>query len=158
MHVRVVELMVAGVRRPREECLADPGTIGTLSIGDIPIGTAEKRPLHAAQLWERWGTSARRGLLPPLFDVQVLRITPRGLLLRGFQVDTSNRPNTAQHAQEWWAVPIEKPGAAYLTLTPPSNTSRRKARSTRRPARHRKRPCIYAGVGLSRAGGWPAAA
>ncbi|MBW6179897.1 hypothetical protein, partial [Pseudomonas aeruginosa] len=43
MHVRVVELMVAGVRRPREECLADPGTIGTLSIGDIPIGTAEKR-------------------------------------------------------------------------------------------------------------------
>ena len=45
-----------------------------------------------------------------------------------------------------------------LTLTPPSNTSRRKARSTRRPARHRKRPCIYAGVGLSRAGGWPAAA
>lgn len=86
MHVRVVELMVAGVRRPREECLADPGTIGTLSIGDIPIGTAEKRPLHAAQLWERWGTSARRGLLPPLFDVQVLRITPRGLLLRGFQV------------------------------------------------------------------------
>lgn len=64
MHVRVVELMVAGVRRPREECLADPGTIGTLSIGDIPIGTAEKRPLHAAQLWERWGTSARRGLLP----------------------------------------------------------------------------------------------
>ncbi|MCK2128200.1 hypothetical protein MX652_16095, partial [Thauera aromatica] len=38
---------------------------------------------------------------------------------------------------------------AHLTLTPPSNTSRRKARSTRHPARHRKRPCIYAGVGLS---------
>ena len=48
--------------------------------------------------------------------------------------------------------------APDLTLTPPSNTSRRKARSTRRPARHRKQPCIYAGVGLSRAGGWPAAA
>ena len=112
MHVRVVELMVAGVRRPREECLADPGTIGTLSIGDIPIGTAEKRPLHAAQLWERWGTSARRGLLPPLFDVQVLRITPRGLLLRGFQVSTRNGLGTTQYAQEWWAVPIDKPGAA----------------------------------------------
>lgn len=64
MHVRVVELMVAGVRRPREECLADPGTIGTLSIGDIPIGTAEKRPLHAAQLWERWAIAAySRGAL-----------------------------------------------------------------------------------------------
>lgn len=112
MHVRVVELMVAGVRRSREECLADPGTVGTLSIGDIPIGTAERRPLHAAQLWERWGTSAKRGLLPPLFDAQVLRITPRGLLLRGFQVDTSNWPTTAQHAQEWWAVPIAKPDAA----------------------------------------------
>ena len=112
MHVRVIELMVAGVRRPREACLADPGITGTLSIGDIPVGTAEKRPLHAAQLWERWGTSARRGLLPPLFDVQVLRITPRGLLLRGFQVDNTNWPTSAQHAQEWWAVPIEKPGAA----------------------------------------------
>ena len=90
-----------------------PGWAADLrSIGDIPIGAAEKRPLHAAQLWERWGTSAKRGLLPPLFDVQVLRITPRGLLLRGFQVDTSNRPTTAQHAQEWWAVPIDKPGAA----------------------------------------------
>ena len=92
--------------------MADPGTVGTLSIGDIPIGTAERRPLHAAQLWERWGTSAKRGLLPPLFDVQVLRITPRGLLLRGFQVDTSNWPTTAQYAQEWWAVPIAKPDAA----------------------------------------------
>lgn len=95
MHVRVVELMVAGERRPREACLADPGITGTLSIGDIPIGTAEKRPLHAAQLWERWGTSARRGLL-----------------LRGFQVSTKNGAGTAQHAQEWWAVPIDKPGAA----------------------------------------------
>jgi hypothetical protein len=112
MHVRVIELMVAGVRRPREACLADPGITGTLSIGDIPIGTAEKRPLHAAQLWERWGTSAKRGLLPPLFDVQVLRITPRGLLLRGFQVSTENRPGTTQYAQEWWAVPIDKAGAA----------------------------------------------
>ena len=104
--------MVAGERRPREACLADPGITGTLSIGDIPVGTAEKRPLHAAQLWERWGTSARRGLLPPLFDVQVLRITPRGLLLRGFQVSTKNGAGTVQHAQEWWVVPIAKPDAA----------------------------------------------
>ncbi len=55
-------------------------------------------------------------------------------------------------------VPADDYGYYDLSLTPPSNTSRRKARSTRRPARHRKRPCIYAGVGLSRAGGWPAAA
>lgn len=112
MQVRIVQLMTNGVRRPREECLADPGTTGTLSIGDIPTGTAEKRPLHAAQLWERWGTSAKRGLLPPLFDVQVLRLTPSGLLLRGFQVDNSHWPTSAQHAQEWWAVPIARPEAA----------------------------------------------
>ena len=112
MHARIVELMEKGVRRSRAECLADPGMIGTLTVGDIPIGTAEKRPLHAAQLWERWGSSAKRAMLPPLFDVQVLRITPRGLLLRGFQVSTENPAGTAQYAQEWWAVPIDKPGPA----------------------------------------------
>ena len=41
--------------------------------------------------------------------------------------------------------------ASDLTLTPPSNTSRHKARSARCPARPRNQPCIYAGVGLSRA-------
>ena len=61
MHARIVELMEKGVRRSRAECLADPGMIGTLTVGDIPNGSAEKRPLHAAQLWERWGTWARRG-------------------------------------------------------------------------------------------------
>ena len=72
-------------------------------------GLVAGRVAVAAQLWERWGTSAKRGLLPPLFDVQVLRITPRGLLLRGFQVSTRNGPGTTQYAQEWWAVPIDKP-------------------------------------------------
>ncbi|ATE62900.1 hypothetical protein [Thauera sinica] len=106
MYVRVVQLMAEGIRRPRDTCLADPGITGTLSIGDIPIGTAEKRPLRAAQLWEQWGSAAKRPLLPPLFDVQVLRMTPRGLLLRGFQIDSRNLEAIAQHAQEWWAVPI----------------------------------------------------
>ena len=106
MYVRVVQLMAEGVRRPRDTCLADPGITGTLSIGDIPIGTAEKRPLRAAQLWEQWGLAAKRPLLPPLFDVQVLRITPRGLLLRGFQIDSSDMNQIAHYAQEWWAVPI----------------------------------------------------
>ncbi|TXH79107.1 hypothetical protein [Thauera aminoaromatica] len=112
MHVRVIELMVAGVRRPREACLADPGITGTLSIGDIPIGTAEKRPLHAAQLWERWGTSAKRSLLPPLFDVQVLRITPPGVFVRGYLVSTENRRGATEWAEGWGAVPIGKAGAA----------------------------------------------
>ncbi len=100
--------MSEGMRRPREECLADPGINGTLSIGDDTIGTCEKRPLRKAELWERWGTSAKRPLLAPLFDVQVLRITPRGLLLRGFQISSRNLPATIQYAQEWWAMPIEE--------------------------------------------------
>lgn len=106
MHVRVVQLMVEGVCRSRDECLADPGVTGTLSIGDIAIGTAEGRPVRAAQLWEQWGSASKRPLLPPIFDVQVLRITPRGLLLRGFQIDSRIREAIAHHAQEWWAVPI----------------------------------------------------
>jgi len=72
--------MVAGERRPREARLADPGTTGTLSIGDIPVGTAEKRPLHAAR-----ATAAR---LP------------------------GQHEERRRHAQEWWAVPIDKPEAA----------------------------------------------
>ena len=50
MSVRVVALRVARIRRPRDECLVDQGTIATLSIGDIPTGTAERRSLRAAQL------------------------------------------------------------------------------------------------------------
>jgi hypothetical protein len=106
MRVRLVQLLVSGVRRPREACLADTGVCGTLTLGDIAIGTAEKRPLRVAQLWERWGTSSRRPLLPPIFDVQVLRITPRGILMRGFQIDSTNRHALVHHAQEWWAVPM----------------------------------------------------
>ena len=50
------------------------------------------------------------------------------------------------HKPETQIVPL-----AGLTLTPPSNTSRCKARSARRPARHRKQSCIYVRVRLSRA-------
>ena len=58
---------------------------------------------------------AKRGLLPPLFDFQVLRITQRGLLLREFQGGTLNRPNTTKHAQERWTVPIAKTDTAQPT-------------------------------------------
>lgn len=106
MQVRLVELMQAGIRRPREACLTDPGTTGTLIVfDDAWSGAAGRSRGRVAQLWELWGLPARRQPLAPLFDVQILRITRRGLLLRGFQISSERR----QYVQEWWAVPIGEP-------------------------------------------------
>ncbi|WP_249115624.1 hypothetical protein [Azoarcus sp. L1K30] len=54
-----------------------------------------------ATIWERYGMSGKRPLLPVLFDVELLRITPKGLWLRGFQFDSTSGERI-QFAQEWW--------------------------------------------------------
>ncbi len=61
MQVRLVQLLSDGVRRPREQCKADPGVCGTLTLELITQNVAE-----------------------------LLRITPKGLWLRGFQFNSSS--------------------------------------------------------------------
>lgn len=104
MQVRVVQLLALGVRRPREECRADPGLQGTLTVNDFASENAEKRPLRMASLWEEYGITGKRQIVAPLFDVDLLRITTKGMLLRGFQIKSDGRQHV-QFAQEWWCEP-----------------------------------------------------
>jgi hypothetical protein len=101
--------MSNGARRPSEECRADPGLKGTLTVSDIATGNAERRPLRMASLSEPHGVNLKRQLVAPLFDVELLRITSKGMLLRGFQIDASGKA-PVQHAQEWWCEPTADAG------------------------------------------------
>jgi len=107
------------------------------SLFSVNMDTDDGIPLN------KRGSGIRRLILVSFFKAAAERRLASGDRSRSV-IYAIEEPETGQHPN--------------LSLTPPSNTSRRKARSTRRPARHRKQPCIYAGVGLSRAGGWPAAA
>jgi hypothetical protein len=42
-----------------------------------------------------------RQLTVPLFDVVLLRVTAKGMLLRGFQIDATSGPSV-HTIQEWW--------------------------------------------------------
>lgn len=109
MKVRVVQLMSNGCRRPREECRTDRGLNGILAVTDFATGNPENRPLRMASLSEPYGLGVKRELVAPLFDVELLRITSKGLLLRGFQISTSGNVS-AQYAQEWWCEAIRDTG------------------------------------------------
>jgi len=104
MSVRAVELRVAGIRRPRDECLVDQGTIATLSIGDIPTGAAERRSLGAAQLRHPAGGPAPVLATPRALPAPAItRITP---WLR-------------------WSPPCTTSPGGLPTRTPPGRPSRR---------------------------------
>lgn len=94
MKARVVSLYEMGRRRSREACLADPGSTGELIIREI-------RSARHADLFEKWGLASQRPLVRPLFDVAVLRITSRGMLLRGYEIRSENTICTFL-VQEWW--------------------------------------------------------
>lgn len=109
MQVRVVQLMAHGVRRPRDECRADPGIRGTLTVNDFAAENAEKRPLRMASLSEDYGMTVKRQIVAPLFDVELLRVTPKGMLLRGFQIAVEGTA-PVHFAQEWWCEPAGETG------------------------------------------------
>ena len=98
MRVRVVKLLEAGIRRSSDSCRGDAGVVGELVVLEIgAAGNSERRALRNADLLERIGTAGNRPILPSLADVLLLRVTPRGMLLRGFEY------HQGQHvAQEWW--------------------------------------------------------
>ena len=98
MRVRVVKLLEAGTRRSSDSCRADAGVVGELVVLEIgAAGNSERRTLRSGDVFERIGTAGKRPILPSLADVLLLRVTPRGMLLRGFEY------HEGQHvAQEWW--------------------------------------------------------
>jgi hypothetical protein len=102
--VRLVQLFAQGIRRPQEECRADAGVIGDLRVRDHAEPNAAHRPFRQADLIEPYGKLMRQ-MLPPLSDVELLRVTPKGLLLRGCQTDASSG-TAIEYAQEWWCEPL----------------------------------------------------
>lgn len=103
MQFRFVQLYARGVRRSRDEIRADPGAIGTLLVGDWAEGCSEGRPVRIADIVAHAGMSSERPLLPRLFDVVLLRSTPKGILLRGFEM-TSEDGKLTHVVQEWWCA------------------------------------------------------
>jgi len=101
MQVRLVQLFHDGTRRPREQCLADPGLVGMLTLEIVTQNLVERRPVRMAAVWEKWGSSSRRKLTAPLFDAELLRITHKGLWLRGHQIDSAGGRRVL-FVQEWW--------------------------------------------------------
>ena len=101
MQVRLVQLLSDGVRRPREQCKADAGVFGTLTLELVTQNVADNRPRRMASIWDQYGMSGKRPLLPTLIDAELLRITPKGLWLRGVQFNTTSG-ECIQYAQEWW--------------------------------------------------------
>lgn len=101
MEFRVVQLYTRGVRRQREEIRADAGVTGTLLVLDWVEGCSEGRPVRIADVVAYVGLSSERPLLPQIFDAVLLRSTPRGILLRGFEM-ISEEGKLAKTIQEWW--------------------------------------------------------
>lgn len=103
MDVRLVRLFRRGVRRTPDECRADPGVFGVLTVKDWPEHNAARRPLKVGRFWPRYDSFSRKEHGPPLFDVVLLRITPRGVLLGGIELSIEEgQPEPVHHEQHWW--------------------------------------------------------
>ena len=107
MHYRVVQLIAAGVRRPRDEARADPGIAGVLLVDVLaPAENSRARPLRRARVVKSSGmNNVYQNLISPLFDVELLRATPAGLLLRGVQIHAEGG-RAIEFAQGWWCRPV----------------------------------------------------
>lgn len=63
----------------------------------------------------------------------------------------SDGPLWVEYLASGLGLPAASDAWLNPTLTPASNTPRRKAHGAWPPAERRKRPCIYVGIGVSRA-------
>lgn len=109
MNIRLVCLYEKGVRRPREDCRADPGVFGTLIIDDWVVGNAEHRPLKTAKVWHWYESYSRRIVAGPLFDVVLLKVTSKGMLLHGVEIKRQDgRDELVHYTQEWWCEPVSE--------------------------------------------------
>lgn len=103
MKVRVIELYVVGERRPRAQLQAIQGETGELELDAWDNQTPDRRLQLRARLTVAAGNT-RRDALPPIYDVAVLRITRKGMLLQGVQRITYAR-TVVGFVQQWWCEP-----------------------------------------------------
>jgi hypothetical protein len=104
----VVPTHVKGKRRSKEEMAGAERFTGVLTISPMERNSAG-RPLLVAYFTDPEDRHGR-GVLFPLFDVQVVRITPSGMHLAGYQIESmpvdgpeGHTVDAIEYAQGWWA-------------------------------------------------------
>ncbi|WP_342616564.1 hypothetical protein [Rhodoferax sp. GW822-FHT02A01] len=100
----VVPAHVNGVRRSKEEMAAAQQYAGILLVEPMVVGDA-KRHVLAARLIDHTDQH-RRGVLYPLFDVRLVKMTEGGLLLQGYQIESIREGEElvcSEYVQGWWA-------------------------------------------------------
>lgn len=80
--------------------------VGELTISTMANGSAG-RPILVAHLYEA-GDRYKRGLQTPLLDVKVVKLTPSGMHLVGYQIE-SEEGAAVEVAQGWWAKFVQEP-------------------------------------------------
>lgn len=113
MKVRAIRLYAAGTRRHANELRAAVGEIGELDMDAWETQRPDRRLQLRARLTVPAGNT-RKDALPPIYDVVLLKVTRRGMLLRGIE----NVPHgivdgrtIAGYVQEWWCEPVMDQGA-----------------------------------------------
>lgn len=103
MLFHVTETYRQGVKLPRAEVLATTPTPGQLVIDDWREGNAENRALRVAYLMHP-AVSYHPNQLHPLFDPVIVRMTPKGFLLIGWQIHVFSGAEIREYKQGWWVV------------------------------------------------------
>jgi hypothetical protein len=102
MLFHVTETYRQGVRLARAEVLAATPKPGQLVVEDWLQGSAENRALRVAYL-KHPTVNYHPNQLHPLFDPVMVRMTAKGFLLIGWQVDASG-DERREYKQGWWVV------------------------------------------------------
>lgn len=94
-----------GVKRSRDQVLADEPARGVLLLNRPPCSTNYRNRLYAGLMGPdgRW-------LLPVLEPATVHRISSRGMLIRGTERIQLERSKEVLFAQAWWCRPVAELG------------------------------------------------
>lgn len=103
MLFHVTETHRQGVKLTRAEVLAATPKPGQLVIQDWREGNADNRALRVAYL-NHPTISYHPSQLPPLFDPVLVRMTPKGFLLIGWQIQATVEGDRREYKQGWWVV------------------------------------------------------
>ena len=103
MLYHVIETYRHGVKLSRTEVLAATPKPGQLVIEDWREGNADNRALRVAYL-NHPTISYHPSQLHPLFDPVLVRMTPKGFLLIGWQIHATLEGGRREYKQGWWVV------------------------------------------------------